>query len=185
MKIGALRPRVNGFTVVEVMVVVVIIGAMTALVVPRFSGRLGAAKLRQSAQHLLLAARYARQVSVTRRVECRLTINAKENAFAVMYEPKPISEPQVFAELRGHGVRKTELGGDIKFGSGLIDTHEDESVPEGVIRFDPMGSATAAVIQLTNGEQVWSVVIEPTTGRAALVRGQVSELANDREDLDA
>jgi general secretion pathway protein G len=41
---GAYRTRRTGFTIVEILVVVIIIGVLAALIAPKFIGRIGAAK---------------------------------------------------------------------------------------------------------------------------------------------
>ena len=46
------RPRAEGFTIVEILVVVIIIAALATMIVPRFFGRVGAARQAVASQML-------------------------------------------------------------------------------------------------------------------------------------
>jgi len=172
----------RGFTLVELVVVIVVVAVLATAIVPRLSAGTGSARLRSAASRLLTAARYARDFAVTRRCVCRLGIDSDEGRYGLAYRAGPAEE---FRPMRGVGGQE-RLSEPLRFAKVRIARRRDDGTvaeAKGVV-FTPTGTADAAVVQITDGRRTISIVVAPNTARARLVDGAVDELPNDRVDLD-
>jgi hypothetical protein len=79
------------------------------------------------------------------------------------------------------------LGKGVRFSPPRIESARPVQAEEAdsVVQFEPSGQADAAVLEVTDGNVCYSVIVVPESGRAILVWGKVQELPNDRQDLDA
>jgi len=173
----------RAFTLVEMTVVTVIIVVLAGMIVPRLADSLGAANLRDSAWRLQMSAQYAHHVAVTRHCLCRLRLDPRQNQYALEFQEDPDRQPEKFSPLQGPA-RRRSLGEGVRFGLLRIESNssgEDETI----VCFDPTGASDAAVLEITDGRRVYSLVIVPSTGRAILVEGPARQLPTDRQDLDA
>ncbi len=175
----------RGFTLVEVVAVIVIISAISVLIIPRYTTTLSTARLRKSTRDLFLMARYAKQFSVTKRRACRLTIDRSQNCFDLEYQSDPERQPHLYKPLRIDRIKKTKLGEGLEFANILIDAEGRRQTESEAILFRPLGTSNAAVVQITNGHRTWSVIVEPGTGRIDIENQPIHELPIDRVDLDA
>ena len=189
MKMRTSATGKKGFTLVEIMVVLVIISVLAGMIVPHMSGRTTAAKLRASARRLLVAARYARDFAATRRRKCRLVIDTKEQQYVLTCQQDPEHEPDLFAPLKTALGRAERLADGLTFSRVRIEPRHQPDTQQSkfpdCITFEPTGQADAAVLEITDGRNTYSVLIAPQTGSAKLIEGVVDELPNDRIDLDS
>lgn len=166
--------------------VIVIIGVLGGMALPQLAGAWGSASLRASARDLLLAARYAHDYAVTRRVRCRLVLLPAEARYRIDAEAVDEQGAQAgFAPLTTPQGRARKLGDNVRIEPHSIDNDSDPSQLQ--ITFEPTGEATAAVIGLTDaplGRTHWTLRIAPSTGRAELLEGRAVQWIDDREDLD-
>jgi general secretion pathway protein H len=63
----------NGFTLIEIMLVVVIIGIAVGVAVPMFSGTSGTARMRDAVRSTVRISRYARCMAIINQTDCTLT----------------------------------------------------------------------------------------------------------------
>ncbi len=180
----------KGFTLVEIIVVVVIISVLAAMAVPRMYAGNSSSKLRGSARQLLVAAQYARDFAATRRSKCRLTIDPQQQQSALTFQPAPPRNPGKFVPLATSLGKVQHLPKGIRFARVWIQPRQSLAQTDQLskkldyITFDPDGQADAAALEITNGKQTFSVVIAPYTAYAKIIEGPVRELPNDRIDLD-
>ena len=180
----------RGFTIVEILVVVAIISLLATVTVPRMYGGRSKTRLRGAARRLLVTAQYARDFAITRRCQCRLVFDSDKQRYSLFYQKDPQHDPNEFVPL-GTGLGKPQgLGKSLSFARLRIAPRQgldpDQPPKEvGYVTFEPTGQADAAVLEITDGTDVYSVQIAPYTGYAKLTEGTVSELPNDRLDLDA
>ena len=85
-KVVTVRTRTSqtgnqGMTLVEMIVVLMIITVLAGLIAPRLSANTGAMALRESANGLLHAARYARHHALTQGGPCRLMIDMNQQRY--------------------------------------------------------------------------------------------------------
>ncbi len=178
----------KGFTLIEMIVVMVIISVLATMIVPgMYSGR-SSAKLRGSAQQLLVAARHARDFATTRRRKCRLMIDLEKQQYALAFQKDPQRNPSEFVPLQT-GLGKVQgLGKGLHFGRVWIEPRKGHNEPPeniNYITFEPNGQADAAVLEISNDKQTYTIMIAPYTGYAKLIEGTTDAMPNDRLDLDA
>jgi general secretion pathway protein H len=145
--------RERGFTLLEMMIVLVLAGLMLALVPPLFSGRTSTAELRATARELAAALRFARGQAITRQRETVLTLDTEHRHYTVSGRERSRRLP------KGIGLKL------ITARSERIATHR------AAIRFFPDGSATGGQITLSGGKQSYIVDINWLTGRVAIYNG--------------
>ena len=177
----------DGFTLVEVIVVIVVITVLATMIVPRMSASTGPAALRESARRLLVTVRYARDFAVTYRRGCRLMFDPNEHQYGLAYQEDPEHRPGRFSPLRTAMGKAAPLGRGLRFAKLQIDRPPDADAEEAetpYVDFAPSGRANAAIVEITDGRGSYSILIAPNTPQAKLVEGTVDELPNDRIDLD-
>lgn len=178
-----LRTGRPGFTIVEMVVTVAIVAVLAGMIAPRLSGLLGRSQLREGASRLLVTAQYARDYAATRRVPCRLALDAEQGRYALTC-PGEDGQADKFGPVPTSMGRSAALGRGLRFAAVTISTPPGE--PEGppdCVTFFPDGPAAAAVVQVSDGRRTFSLLVPPS-GRVRLVEGAVAELPNDRIDLD-
>ena len=166
----------------------IIVAVTATLIVPRTLSSVTSARLRESGQSLLVAARYAHDFAATRRRVCRLVVNVKEQTYHIEYQSDPQRRPFEFRSMTSGPVKSTPLGKGVKFALVRIESSRRTQFQAGdtsdIVTFEPTGDADAAVVQITDGRRTYSLLVEQG-GRVTLVGRAVDESPNDREDLDA
>ena len=177
----------RGFTLVELIVVVAIVSVLAGMIAPRVYNLSGSARLRGSSRRFLATVRYARDYAATRRCKCRLTIDTKEQAYTLTRQEDAEHDPNKFVPLEASLAKPQQLPDGLRFGSLRIEpspSRPQDDAHADYIDFDPTGRADAAVIEITDGQGVYSILVMSYTGNAKLIEGLAKELPNNRLDLD-
>lgn len=145
----AFRPRSRGFTLIEMIAVVVLIAIILTVVSVSFSKSLTTAKVRAASRDLVAALRYTRGQAIVKGEQKVLTLDLERNSYQ--------------APNRG----SVELPKDMKL---RLTTAEQELTGEnaGGIRFFPDGSSTGGNIAVLMGERVWRINVAWLTGEITL-----------------
>lgn len=169
---SALRtPHSNGFTLIELAVVIVILGVMIALIVPQL-GEMGEANLKRSARHLTGMIRFLHEQSQAKKTEYRLMFDIQEGR----YWPEkwaPVSDTtqereRVQSVIAGEGT----LAGQTTFRDIQAGSHPDEAY----ILFTPDGWVEHTLIHLRDGsDRDFTLLVKPLTGDTELREGYVEE----------
>lgn len=179
--------KTRAFTLIELMVVIVVVSVLSTMAITSMYGSYSSTTLAESARGLHTAMRYAQQYAVMHRRACRVVLinidSHEEAGYRLEVETTDPSAEQAFVVLQNGAVKATTLPRGVWFAQVTINA--GNAGEQQAVLFRPTGNADAAVIQLTNGQRVWSVLIEPHTGRARLVDTAVDRAPNMREDLDA
>jgi general secretion pathway protein H len=165
----------NGFTLLELLVVVVIITLMSTLVAPRMFGSLAHMNLKTEAKRVAAALRYARSQAISEQTSYvalfdleadRLTIARKDSEEKPKELPAPVSPadngqdesgqpaPMVYALPEGITLHKTEAGEEL-FAEEIIGI---EFYPDGnssggeVILADERGKRYIVWVHFISGE---------------------------------
>ena len=145
------RAGQHGFTLLEILIVLVIGVLLVALVPPLLSGMSGAAELRGAARQLAAGLRNARNEAVTRQQEAVLTLDLERRRFGVTGDPREIALPESVA-LKLYTAQ-----------SELLDS------ATGGIRFFPDGSSTGGAITVSGPKLAYRVNVDWLTGTVAIV----------------
>ena len=145
------RAGQHGFTLLEILIVLVIGVLLVALVPPLLSGMSGAAELRGAARQLAAGLRNARNEAITRQQEAVLTLDLERRRFGVTGDPREIALPESVA-LKLYTAQ-----------SELLDS------ATGGIRFFPDGSSTGGAITVSGPKLAYRVNVDWLTGTVAIV----------------
>ena len=143
--------RQPGFTLLEILVVLVIGVLLVALVPPLLSGLSGSVELRGAARQLAAGLRSARNQAVTRQQEAVLTLDLAQRRFGVSGDPRVIALPASVA-LKLYTAQ-----------SELLDQ------ATGNLRFFPDGSSTGGAITVSGPKIAYRVNVDWLTGAVAIV----------------
>lgn len=166
----------GGFSLLELLVVVAIMALMASLVGVRYYQRMEKVVLRGAAYRVLNMAQYGRLLAGEGHRPCRLNINLTEGTYWLTEQLTGIpvggetdkdggreltisdhySRPSVLPERIKF--KMVEVAGRVVVGSGEV-----------TIEFMADGTAEASVIEIGGDKRVYTVVIEPWTGRAEIV----------------
>lgn len=177
--------RRPGFTLIEMIVVLLIAGVLLGMTVPRLAGATGGRQMRSSVTAFKTELEATRLFALTRQTRCRLVIEGDSGRYHAVYQPDPIGDPQRYEPLRAEGARARTLTGEVRFAAVRIEPRLDDDFEDVSILFEPTGEADAAAIELTDGERTWTVRVAAATGRIELTPGSQESLLTDRVDLDA
>lgn len=143
--------RVAGFTLVELLVVLVIISLALALVGTSISRNISGAEMRTAARKVAAGLRYTRTKAI---------LNKSEQVFLVDIENKTYTAP-------GRPLAQLPEGMEVQ-----INTARSELTSESVggIRFYPDGGSTGGNIKLEANGRIYQVNVAWLTGEASVER---------------
>ena len=79
-----MRAKSAGFTLLEVIVALLMVGILLAAAAPYFSGMMGGSQLREAAGDLLSGLRKARAEAIASNKECRFELNPGQNSYTLL-----------------------------------------------------------------------------------------------------
>ncbi len=146
-----MRPR--GFSLVELVVVMVLIAALAALGLAAIGSGMPGQKLRGAAKELAAELRFTRAQAIA---------TGREQVFRIDVDGK---------RWNGSGERSGQLPEGIAL--EVTGAREELEAPQVVaIRFFPEGAATGGRVVLRSGEAAWRVDVAWLTGEVRLHRGE-------------
>ena len=179
----------RGFTLVEILLIVMIMALASMLVGMEIYRNMDRTALRASTQRLLQAARYARVLAAEHHRQCTLHIDMDDGAYwltAVETNVPLVAGAEDGAEdeqvIRSIYSRPSKLAEKLWFATVRVGGSDDES-GEVTIRFEPDGSAEAALVQISSADDTQTLLVYPWTAKSVLVEGAVDELPTDVVDL--
>jgi len=142
---------VRGFTLLEMIVVLVVASLIAAVVVPSFQPAIGGMQLRSAAQDVASALRHVRGLALATGREQTFFLNVTHHWYRVSGRKKPYSLP-----------------GSVKLDLFTADQEQTEDGQGGAIRFYPDGSATGGRVTLSAGARKFKVDVNWLTGNIAI-----------------
>lgn len=141
----------RGFTLLEIMVVMVIAVLALALIVPNFGGVISSVQLKGAARDLASGLRYARGQALANKTETAFTLDVEQRRYRIGDHKREYSLPSELdltlftarSELKGEGV--------------------------GAITFFPDGTSTGGRITLVSRDRQYIVDVNWLTGRVAIL----------------
>ena len=156
MKRAAAKPAAvpQGFTLVEILIVMTLIAALTLLLMGAMNGGMDGLKLRSNAKTLVAELRHARAQAIATGTVQRFTVEPEKRIWT--------------GAKQRHGEFPKAL--DVTF-TGVRQVQARDG--EGVILFFEDGASTGGRIQLRVENAAWNVDIAWLTGEVSLHRGEV------------
>ncbi|MDA8422180.1 MAG: prepilin-type N-terminal cleavage/methylation domain-containing protein [Nitrospiraceae bacterium] len=168
---GLVRKTTQGFTLIELMVIIVILGVMLSLVIPRL-GELGEANLKRSARHLTGMIRFLRDESQAKKAVYRLRFDVQGGRYWA--EVMAQTSDQTVEFLRVQSVVGTE--GSLSGQTTLRDVHVASHPDDPFIQFTPDGWVEPALIHLRDGDSKdFTLIVNPLMGTTELRDGYIEE----------
>lgn len=146
-----LPPAARGFTLIELIVVLVLVGLVVALGAAAMSRQLPGQRLQQSARELASQLRYTRAQAIASGESQLFTLDARSR------------------EWQAGGKRRGRLARDIEV---VAVGARNEQQREGVaaVRFFPEGAATGGRFTLSHGRAAWQIDVQWLTGEVRVER---------------
>ncbi len=145
------RPRAcaRGFTLVELIAVIVLLAIATAVVTVSFSKSLESAKVRAASRDLVAALRYTRGQAIVKGMQEVLLLDLDNNTYTAPGKPA------------------VKLPKDMTLGLTTAET-EQTGANAGGIRFFADGSSTGGHVSVFQGQREWRINVAWLTGDIAL-----------------
>lgn len=160
----------SAFTLLELLVVLFIIGLMSAVVVPRLIGPLSGVTLETAARKTVQSLRWARSQAVARRRSVTVRFDPRARRLSVMYtasldaagqETQQLMEGQFYVFPEGVAVENADASSTGAGPGGSFD-----------VVFYPTGQSSGAAIILKNDSgRTCRIVVDFITGEASLAGG--------------
>ena len=141
----------RGFTLLELLVVLAVVGFVLVLVAPSLPQALSTVKLKTATREMATAVRAAAARAVVQHREVVFSLDVESGRYGI-----------------GAGTRTKAIDPDISL---KLLTAESEKVSEtqGKIRFFPDGSSTGGRVTLASGAGKYEVAVDWLTGKVAIV----------------
>jgi general secretion pathway protein H len=196
----------RGFTLIELLVVVGLIAVLAGLAAPAL-GSISGADARRAAGQLAGGMRHMFDTAALRHQTCRIALDLDERAWSAECAPgaatvardaeRQEDEEDLarrFPEERDEGTRallartkfgafedrlveRRELPGRTAFGKVTVEGRAGAESGKAYVYFFPGGRAQRAFVPVVDGKNLYTVVVEPFSGRARVVVGPV-QVAN-------
>ena len=144
-----IHTRQHGFTLIEVIAVLVLIAVVVGSIAFSFSKSLGGAKIRSSVKDVVAALRYTRGQAIVKGEEKALEVDVEARTYQAPGK-NPVTLPE---------------GLDMKLLTAQSELTEDG---KGRIRFYPDGSSTGGRVTILRDTKEWRVEVAWLTGEVRL-----------------
>lgn len=178
------RNRNHGFTLIELMVVLVIVGLVAGLGMPRLFNSMGGVKLKTSARKTVSILKYARDTAFYKKQLTKVVVDLDRGKLAVLVfqEAVPDAEEEAAADPDGEPLlyhpKKMEWVEDkeLLFPEGVSVKEcvkDDDPAYSGKFEllFSPVGNSSGGEIHLMNTrEREFTIAIDFITGSAQIIQ---------------
>ncbi len=147
----------NGFTLIELIIVIFIISLTTALVMPNFWDKSGRA-LTSEAKRLANTMRYIYDEAIGKKQTYILKIDLNADAWSFESE----------SESRSFRIKETVMFRDI-----IIPSLGEVSAGEVLLKFGPMGPEEPITLHLMQDDHEYTVMFNPLNGRVKMYEGYI------------
>ena len=189
MKVNTNTKR-QGFTISEVLLVVVIIGLISGTGAGLYVGTFRKLQVERAAYDFLLTAKYARLMAIEQQKQYKMELDLATKGFyltTVLLDEN--GEPAGLEMVKNFYCKPVQFEGEVQFETVEVVPNgwETESASEELktIVFSPNGTSQSAVVQIGNGNTHYAISISAATGRAKMYFGTIEKVKVGTTDLDA
>lgn len=175
------RRDTGGFTLLELIIVLIIIGIASALVVPRLVGGMGSLDVKAASGKVAASLRYARSQAVSQKVQYTAVFDLEHNRLTIMSSHEGTDEKEERDARReeepaGMQEKTYHLPERVFFERVPVGDEyvKDEEIDAGILRivFYPSGGSDGGGIALANDRgRRYSVRVDIITGSVKVARG--------------
>ena len=163
----------DGFTLIELIVVMVIVGLLAGLVMPRVFGTLTHVELRSAARTTVSFLHQARDLAYYKKKYIKASFNLSTGHITLLtYQSKAVEEKDSFAgpEMEWAGIKDFFLPVSVKLEKCV---QKDKTITQGLfdIIFYPAGNTTGGHITLMNKKgRTFLIKVDIITGNARIIQ---------------
>lgn len=168
----------GGFTLIELTVALFLISVIMGLALPRLGNFLYSSDLKHSLRQLRAILSVARSSAASERIPRRVVCDISNGKISIEKELREEGEGQVIVDYEKDNsvlIRTYKLPKGVQMQDVLAETGEKETDGTAYLRIDTTGIITGNIIHLSKGEQLYTVFINPLTGRITLEEGYFEE----------
>jgi prepilin-type N-terminal cleavage/methylation domain-containing protein len=152
--------QLYGFTLIELMVVIVVLGVIMSLVIPRL-GELGEANLKRSARHLTGMIRFLRDDAQAKKKVYRLRFDVQGGRYWAEVLDQTTNKTMEFKRLQSAMTTEGSLAGATSFRDVHAGSHPDDPY----IQITPDGWVENTLIHLRDGDNKdFTLRVKPLMG---------------------
>lgn len=162
-----------GFTLLELLVVLVLATLMLSLVVPRFAAVVPGVELKSTTQKTASLLRYARSRAMAESRLIAVDLDPDAHALRMSHRDEPIDLPDSIAlTLNDEGA--LALGSEI-----VVPATDGDPASASSIRFYPDGSSSGGRLQLAGSSGRYEISVDWLTGQVRIEDGRAGETGSD------
>lgn len=177
----------RGFTLLELMFIMAILGVLLAMTIPRLGGSAQRAALETTGRNMARLAEYARQVAVSQQSPTTLTIDPEAGQWwiSLPFDGDDRFTRRIIRRSRGadHVALSEEeeistLHPRLTFREILVNGEAVKTKDPVVVTFYPNGTSTGVQVIVENSRgRLLTIEVETATGRASAYRGEPKDFA--------
>lgn len=165
---GSASGQPAGFTLLELIVVIIIIGFMSAMIIPTIGGSINNLKLKTASKRVSAALRYARNQAVSQKKTYLATFDFEKNSLSLKKKVKESQEPEEEITKKPE-IKTYYLPEGVKIEKVVAN---EEEVDSGLFHliFFPYGGSSGGTITLTgNRDKTYNIEVDFITGLVKLI----------------
>lgn len=168
----------NGFTLIELTVTLLLITVILGLVLPRLGNLLYASDLKHSLRRLRTIFSAAQSLAVSDHTPRRIVCDIPSGEIRIERELREDGDNGVLVHYAWDNsvlLQTYRLPPGVVIQDVMTETGDMKSDGEATIRIGPNGMFTGNIIHLRKGDESYTLLINPLTGRITMEEGYIEE----------
>jgi type II secretion system protein H len=176
------HPRGRAFTLVELLVVLAIMVAMTGLIVPRMARSLVRQNVVEAVARLAQTCRTVRELAIAGGQTCTVELDLDGGSYSVARRVES-ARGGSWENAKAVWLKPQRWPKDVKIASCRTPDGPDVTAGHVSLRFFPDGRASGLFVRLVAGDQRYDLVVHPHTGRVTYGADDRQVSVPDQYDL--